>query len=483
NLSLMKLIKSLPNNVQNLPSEIQDLIFDYVICESTTDELKLIRLSNKYFCDRADPFLFKTLHLSASTLSFERMQGIAHVERLAQHVKALVFHRGTFRGHSMASSMRGLKALPYGDFETYMIRSGEGMANMMRISSLYDGFSNEVASEARFHHELTWRSPMRRRLIELFPKLEEVMTCSAEDDLQSKYLLRKTGLTHQSWTPDHFAPYEILDAVGNTFQPKSIWFDSCNGEDIWAAIVAMGDADRVGERLSQLTKLHLSFSETVSALETVGPWTNFAKACTNLKELRLDFSSFYSPKMWKDTNCFARRLSDLFLKQSYHQLNTLRLEDAPLLEHTFVDFFSRHVSSLRCISLLAWHMPATTTQQPTGSIVRAIHRLGQLSFQRLETVHLEGEFSARYDGEGWLAQPRSDDDTEAPCLLNRIARYVLGKAEFPFPTAPTATSMELTENELKYLDESIGQTSSAEDTSFCWHGHIQRADANGLQHH
>lgn len=415
--------------LDSLPTEIQDLIFHYVVHDSFPSELKSFRQSNRYFRDRADIYLFHTLHISASNLSLQRVKHVAETERIAAHVRELVFHRGTFSGHKMVRFGRGpgLMARDYGDFEEYMVRGHAGFrpaqADLMRVSACYVAFAEEIEAETQFNREMSWQTSLRKHCAR-FPRLEKLTTLPDQLDLESSYLKRRCGLTHQSWTPNYFAPYEIFGPCGPLFRPRSLCLESVNGED-FAAIVTFirGGEAAVRERFCELRELKLSFSETVGTLEVDGTYDLFIASCTNLRSLSLDFTSFYSPKILKDPESFPQKVIKLVLAQTYQKLADVHLTYPVMTEHDFVSFLTRHSSSLKTLALTRWPMPVTTNGDATGSIIRAFWKMGQISFAKLRPIELAGDFSNRKDGEGWFIPSASDREDRAewsvPSTSNR----------------------------------------------------------------
>lgn len=399
--------------LDTLPIEIQDLIFHYIILDSTPEELKLFRQSNRYFRDRADIHLFRTLHISASTASLERVRLVSEVDRINVHVRELVFHRGTFFGHKMARAARSFefRARDYDDFETYVVRSNRANGvgppvGMMRISECYDNFNQELEYESRFNQDMRWRQTLRGPCSR-FTKLEKLTTLASEYDLESRYLRRRCALTHQSWTPNYFAPYEIFEPCGRAFRPKALSMDSVNGEDFASVISNIRGGDvAVAEKFSELRSLRLSFSETVSMLDVEGTWDVFIRSCGNLERLSLDFTTFYSPKMLREPDSFPQKVIKLFLQQTYINIKHLDLTYALMTEDDFISFLHRHQTSLTTLNLCRWPIPAdASTGQPTGSIIRTFWKIGRLHMRSLRSVHINGEFSNRADGEGWTTCP------------------------------------------------------------------------------
>lgn len=428
-------------DIDDLPTEIQDLVFHHVVADSTQEELKLFRQSNRYFRDRSDIYLFRTLHISASNLSFERVRQISENDRLNTHVRELVFHRGTFSGHRMVKFGGGTHMQPrdYDDFEDHLVRLWKSGRYIMQASKCYGAFLEEVEAEACFNREMTWRSSMRKYCAR-FPKLEKLTTLSDLEDLESTYLRRRCGLTHQSATPNYFAPYEIVEPCGPCFRPKALSLDGVNGED-FASIMTntRGGPQAIRERFSELRSFRLSFSETVTSLELEGTYELFVPACVSLQDLSLDFTSLYSPKTLRDSESFPQKLIKLVLQQDFSRLRCLDLTHSLMTEHDFISFLGRHQSTLTSLKLCGWPMPVTSERQPTGSTIRALWKIGQLSMKSLHSVKLHGELSNRSDGEGWFTQQDlSCDVIDQPVpvytrLIGYLERSGVSGSEFPIP--------------------------------------------------
>lgn len=439
------------------PTEIQDLIFDYIVLNSSRNELKRLRKCGRYFRDRADIYLFRTLHISASIKSFERLKNVSDNDHLSFHVHELVFHRGTFSGHRMVKGGAHICARNYEDFEGWMVRARGATKDLMRIGACYEAFVEEVQSEDLFNRRLTWQDEMRKAC-QKFPKLGKLTTLHFAHDLYSDYLQNRCGLVHQSCTPNYFAPYEILQACGKDFRPKALSFERINGEDFGSIMTGWelrkGEADAVKNKFRQLVKLQLSFGETITNLEVQGTWDQFIAACTNIKSLTLNLDQFYSSnKGPRDEQNFARRLLAIMMKQTFRSLKHLSLRFAIVTEHDFITFLGNHSHTLESLELDRWAMPVTKQDEPTGSIVRAFYRIGKLHMKRLVSVDLYQTFSSRADGEGWEAPARSELSDGR--IRNKLQGYMTGGFnDFPFPVATADHfTKSLTAPELEELDE------------------------------
>ena len=461
--------------IDKLPTEIQDLIFHYVVMDSTRDELKLFRQSNRHFRDRADSYLFGTLHISASNLSLERVRLISENDRLNVHVKELVYHRGTFSGHKMVRFSGGTHMRPrdYDDFENHLLRTRVSQAHIVRASKCYDAFIEEVEAEAAFNRDMLWQTAMRR-YCSRFPRLEQLTTLSDTSELDSTYLRGRTALTHQSWTPNYFAPYEIFEPCGPHFRPKALSLNGVNGEDFASMITNIrGGLQAIKERFSELKMFRLSFSETVSSLEIEGTYDHFVPACTNLCDLSLDFERFYSPKMLKNSESFAQKLIKLVLLQRFSRLASLELTYAPMAEADLIIFLDRHQKTLTTLRLHRWPMPVTTERRPTGSVVRAFWRIGKLPLKYLHSVKLSGEFSNRADGEGWSinGDPGYDRSVYPFPVSPKLIRYLedggKNKYEFPLPISTDAMDDASTGEALLALDRQ-SYALGCSDPTFTW---------------
>lgn len=458
------------------------MIFHYVVLDSTIEELKSFRQSNRYFRDRADIHLFRTLHISASTASLERVKKISENDRLNAHVRELVFHRGTFFGHKMARAARSFenRARDYDDFETYIVRSSKYSApvGLMRVSECYSNFNQELEFESRFNQEMNWRSTLRGPCAK-FTKLEKLTTLSSGYDLESRYLRRRCALTHQSWTPNYFAPYEIFEPCGRSFKPKALSMDSVNGEDFASVISNIrGGEPAVADKFTDLKYLRLSFSETVSMLEVESTWDIFIQSCRNLEFLSLDFTSFYSPKMLKEPESFPQRVIKLFLQQHFSRLKHLDLTYALMTEHDFIAFLERHQKTLTTLNLCRWPMPVDAAGLPTGSIIRTFWKIGRLPVSQLRSVRINGDFSNRADGEGWTTCPWFPDvgktSNNVTPAREKLEAYMQGGGAlapyFPFPITEETMNEAKTGKQLQDLDRCPFESGYG-DNSFEWWEH------------
>ncbi|KAK5945204.1 hypothetical protein PMZ80_002408 [Knufia obscura] len=459
--------------LDTLPTEIQDLIFHHVVADSSREELKQFRQSNRYFRDRADIHLFGTLHVSASNLSLERVRHVSENDRLNVYVKELIYHRGTFSGHKMVKFGGGTHMQPrdYDDFETYLVRSRDSKAYIPQASKCYDAFLEEVEAEALFNREISWRATMKK-YCSRFPKLEKLTTLPDAQDRESTYLRRRCAMIHQSSTPNYFAPYEIFEPCGPNFRPVSLSLDGVNGEDFASIMTNIrGGLQAVRERFSKLQSFRLSFSETVSSLEIEGTYDLFIPACVNLRDLSLGFTSFYSSKMLKDSESFPRKLIRLVLQQHFSKLANLNLVYALMTEHDFVSFLDRHQSTLKTLYLHRWPMPVTTDLKPTGSVIRTFWKMGQLPMQCLCSVRLTGEFSNSKYGEGWEMNENTayDRNTHPFPTLPRLIRYLedSNEHEFPIPISREVMEAAKTGEALDALD-ALPDVLGYSDSTFTW---------------
>ncbi|KAK5073848.1 hypothetical protein LTR51_004431 [Lithohypha guttulata] len=456
--------------LDTLPIEIQDLIFHYVVLDSNPGELKRLRLSNRYFRDRADIYLFRTLHISASNLSLDRVRKVAENDRLRVHVQELVYHRGTFSGHKMSQYGLSLKARDYGDFEEYMVRGQAGFrpaqSDLMRVSQCYAAFCEELEAESNFNRELSWRMSMKKNCSR-FPKLEHLTTQWAYEDLNSKYLRKRCGLTHQSATPNYFAPYEIFESCGPSFRPRVLSLEGVEGED-FAAIMTFirGGVEAVKARFSELRYLKLSFSETVATLEVEGTYDVFIQACDNLRFLHLDFSSFTSLRLRKDPHCFPQRLIKIVLQRHFPRLSHLELKNAMMTELDLIGFVHHHSRTLQTLSLDDWSMPVTSEGQATGSFIRTLWKLGKLPLNKSRTITLNGSFSNNKDNSGWNI---THANTGRPSVASRVHSFLSGAEGHDFPFNITAEQIEKATTSVQLVDlDMMPLRLGQKDNTFVW---------------
>lgn len=419
--------------LDNLPGEVQDLIFDWTIAGASRDELKAFRLSNRFFRDRTDKTLFATLHISASNLSLQRLKNIADRSNLASHVRELIFHRGTFSGHRMCRMMRGgLAVRDYGDFEEYIVQNRAYAKHLPRVSRAFVSFDEEVHSENEFNRDSSWRTFLYKEC-QKFSRLEQLTTLNGDQDIAfSTYFDKRCGLQQQSFTPNYFAPYEIMSSTGPKFRPKLLSFDAVNGEDLAAMITQIiGGADGVRRQFSSLRKLHLTFSETVISLPTERSYDYFFQSLNSLEWLSLGFPTFGSEQSLRDPNSFHQRLLRIVLAQHYTKLTHFCLQDALMGEDDYIHFLARHASTLQSVRLFGWGIPPDAAGKITGSIYRAMYRFGQLDMPDLTEVLWNGQFSNSnvvwYDVDN-----RPSPGNVNPQFVQSLYDYMLGLTkEFP----------------------------------------------------
>lgn len=386
---------------------------------------------------------------------------------------------------SKARGPSEVRAKDYDDFETYVVRSNrsEGTGppvGLMRISECYANFNQELEFESRFNQDMTWRRTLRGPCSR-FVKLEKLTTWGSQSDLDSKYLRRRCALTHQTWTPNYFAPYEIFDSVGPTLRPKALSLDEVNGEDFLSVISNIrGGEAAIMEKFTDLRYLHLSFSETVSNLEVEGTWDVFVRSCNHLESLSLDFTNIYTPKILREPESFPEKISKLLLQNTLPQLRHLDLTYAIMREDDFVSFLERHQRTLATLNLSSWPMPRdAATKQATGSVIRAFWKIGRLPMSSLETVRIRGEFSNRADGEGWTMKSWHPSKSKPPFprqetfAREKLEVYMqsgprrLAAPVFPFPIPEEKMLDAKSELQLQDLDRLPLELGYGDD-SFRW---------------
>lgn len=354
-----------------------------------------------------------------------------------------------------------------------MIRGEPGFrpsqADMMRVSACFVAFEQEVKAEHDFNVEMTWVDQMRA-CCGRFSGLEALRTVSDAEDLQSEYLRRRCGVMQQSWTPNYFAPYEILAAGGESFRPRALWMDSVNGEDFAAVVTSIrGGVEAVKERFANLRELRISFSETVATLGVEGTYDVFVAACTGLSSLSLDFSTFYSPKILQDPDSLPQRLIGLVLRQRFERLMKLELVYPFMLEADFVGFLQMHASSLRNVRIERWPMPVTPEGECTGSVIRALWSIGQIDFKYLSPFVVEGECSNTKTGDGWTFITRGNEDGIS--WAARMHQYLNCQEPyaktFPIPIDFKKMIEAKTGAELALLDEAPHKLACGDET-FQW---------------
>jgi len=87
---LLVLPSRIMSTVADLPAE---LLF-VIAAHCGRDELKALRLANHAFLTAATEHLFREIHISPNTHSFDRAHNVAERDHLCMHVKSVVYHYG-----------------------------------------------------------------------------------------------------------------------------------------------------------------------------------------------------------------------------------------------------------------------------------------------------------------------------------------------------------------------------------------------------
>lgn len=425
-----------PCKLTNLPYELQDHILSYVLLDTTQDQLKILRQLSPHFAHFVDPHLFRTLHLSPSSLSFTRLEKVSQSARLAPYVRELVFHRTTWGGHPLT---RNRHAKSQDDFEFVGRSKGMFSREMTseQIEVCYHGFNEEVEGEAAFNVILDWPKTLRLSCLKLF-NLAKLTTVdeTAHNGLTSLYVRRRTGVNQITWTHEYFAPYEIINGTG-AVKIEDLSMDAVNGEDFGFAFST--PSARLKTRFEDLVNLRLSFGESVSSLPHA-PYDRFLTMIPALRYLSLDLTQFLKPAILqaRTDEVFGLQFMRTLMLKQFPQLRSLDLTGVVMSECSFVNFIHRHRMTLDSLSLCDWWMPALSPRTCCGSILRALWKIGQLDTV-LRHASLNGEFSSHHTGNGATAQDLPDTDpfrrgpiwnTEYKQLLQA---YICHKHAYPWP--------------------------------------------------
>ena len=433
--------------LDTLPIEIQNLIFDHIISTATRAQLKLFRLSNSFFRSRVDIVLFSTLHLSVSTLSLARLCHVADTP-LSNRVRHIIFHRGTFRGHSMTQMYHGFsQPKDYGDFEAYIVRNHDLKKHLPRVSLTYSNFEQEVAEEGSFlDRASSWQLCLAERVWK-FERLDTVSLLPVKEDLAfSTYFDARCATQWQTCTNRYFAPYEILGTMGRK-RLRKVNFEAVEGEDFAEAV----QTEQGRKLFEKLRELKLTLHQEVSF-----PTENYTLLFKDMKQLEVLYLGDLGrcTQNIKNEGSWTRKLPEIVLSQIFPRLTKFCLSEVTMGEDEYLNFLSRHSHTLQEVQLLGWHIPTNEAGEVTGSAVRAIYRFGQMKMPMLKQVLWQGNFSNNDHGICQIEISPRSKYSYFPERVIKAYEYMMGiNAEFP---VSELLSDELNQN----VEQLFGQASA-----------------------
>ncbi|KAJ9662164.1 hypothetical protein H2198_001515 [Neophaeococcomyces mojaviensis] len=406
-------------DIAYLPTEIIDLIAIY----AERDDLKALRLTNSFFLNATTKVLYKEIHISQNSRSFDRAFEVAESPKLHSLVKSLVYHLGT-----LGEVYSGFEAFRHEYYSTRRRPNSSDVYDPTKITAdvlwCYSCWLEEIDGENTFS-SIRDEAYELRRLCEQLPHLDSIATVLDDVDPFSEptdYIGKRTGMHLSNFTNDiHFAR---LFAASSEKPLHKVSGRSISWRDL--RTLQLNQSVALKQRLGQLKFLELGLynaeneHDTVSweeekrltqieALDALGAVLDSAKFLTTLK---LDFVELPYESAVDEMLPVSRTI----FRHHWPILQKLKLEAICADECELLNFLTAHKASLRELQL--GDIELANSLETRASVLRLFN--GVRKSLRLRTCTITGNFTNRLD-QAWYV----DTECEQPeCIREQLEIYM-----------------------------------------------------------
>jgi len=408
--------------IASLPAEIITLI----AAHAERDVLKALRLTNHSFSEAATKILFKEIHISPNSRSFDRALAVAESRQLHHLIKSLVYHLGT-----LGEIYSGFEAFRHEYYSTRKRPGSKDVYDPTKITAevlwCYNCWLEEIDGENTFS-SIRDEADELTRLCDSLPQLEAIATVLDDVDPFSEptdYVGKRTGMHLSNFTNGVHLARLFAASVGKPLRKVS--GRSISWQDL-TALVSNHQAN-VQERLGRLKCLelglynaeneydsveeeqdkHATQLEAFMALDCI---LDSAKALTTLK---LDFDELPYESAADAMLPISRTIFD----HHWPALQDLKLEAICADEGELLNFLSAHKESLKRLQLGDIELVNNLGSQ--ASIMRLFD--GIKHSLRLHTCTITGNFTNRLN-QAWYVDTECE---QLDCLRDGLEAYMCGR--------------------------------------------------------
>jgi len=404
--------------VSQLPVEVWML----VVAQCGRDELKALRLTSHACSTAATEYLFRELHISPNSHSFDRAHNISEHDHLRRYAKSLVYHYGVLEdAHSGFESFR---------HEWFSARKPGEVRNPSEITAeviwSYNCYLEEMDGQRTF--DLRIEEDELDFLVRGMPNLQSISTLL--DDVKPftelhDYIGKRVGMAAVAADDYGDGRFPKLFKVA---ADKSLWKVSARSIQ-WSDLDFIEEtpgegAGRYGMCLRKLKFLELGIYNALNAFEfendeykdeyrsSVDKLGIFLHEAQNLTTLKLDFDEL----PFESHTVQMLHISQIIFKHQWPELRELKLEALCAHEDAFVEFLDRHKASLKTLCL--GDIELATDGDKLPSILTFFQSIrGSL---RLQTCRITGNFTNRID-QAWYVDTEYQQQN---CFRDQLEAYL-----------------------------------------------------------
>lgn len=443
--------------INDLPNEIASAICQFL---DTRDELRAVRFLNHSFDGASQLLLYRTLYLSTTPMSFDRINEIGKSSRLHPMVQVIVYNGNQFVGdRTLLAEDNATNGTGFWWWQDRFAGSGLGMTHyaMQRFISqfseaklfaFYQSYLHHLKQQQRLmegNNEMDWLA----RALQRFPRLLAVeYTEDSQYDVETdtvipfsplNKLARRVLALPRSGMGDHDSRFwdlvEVVCALDRPIQLERL-FKWRIGPDVCPIYVEReARLTRYRELVSSLVQLTLTFRWDIDPRShRAAHLVRLLEDFKSLKVLNLGFECLPNVNEgWPG----------LTLPLRFEFLHTLALTRIEFSSSSLKDFLTNHSSTLQSLKLKNISL-SDDTDYWAESCVGWIYIMQFLEqTMSLRSMTFDGHFTFICDNyiEIWNAIPqqalslRAYNTTCNP-LLSRIERYITENEPCPFTRKP-----------------------------------------------
>jgi len=419
-----------------LPAEILFL----VAAHCGRDELKSLRLADRAFLTVATEHLFREIHISPNTLSFDRAHSVTEHDHLGKHAKSLVYHFGLLED-------------AYSDLEAFrrewrftqtLGETREPSAVTANVEQSYQCYLVEIGGQRDFE-EVRKEADELKRLAARLPNLESISTLL--DDVKPftelhDYIGKRVGMAAaDDYGDGRFC--KLFKAVADKSLRK-VSARSLQWPDLYFIEEMLGeDITRYQRCLRKLEYLEMGIYNALNDFEigedeekdeymyNVDKLDAFLREASKLTTLKLDFEELpfesHADEMLP--------ISQTIFKHQWPGLRELKLEAICAHETALVRFLDSHKVSLEKLCLGDRELAREGDKVP--SILTMFQSIRESL--RLRECRITGNFTNRID-QAWYV------DTEyrqQNCFRDQLEAYLSGQDQRPGADIKNASDHEI----------------------------------------
>ena len=399
-----------------LPTELCLLVTSFVDRET----LKALRLTSHDFLPSATEILYREMHLSPNSHSFDRAHEVATRRHLSEHVKSLVYHFGM-----LGDYYPGFDAFKH---EYFAARKPGEIHDPSEVTAdvllSYGAWLEEIDAQRTF--DLRDEKDELQTICDRLPNLEVISTLLDEVESMTNpqdYFGRRTGM----FAGEDDGSGRFANLFGATMSKplkkisaRSIqWFDMLT---IQSMLVDPASRSLAQQCLQTIRYLEIGIYNPLNRVEdengnvrsNAQALGSVLSAAQNLEVLRLDFDELPFDSHADD----MLPLSNTIFKHHWPALKELKLEAICTYEEVLLDFLCAHSKSLCELQLGDIELVKLDTEQRCPSILRLFRGIKECL--KLTSCTITGNFTNRID-QAWYV----DTEIYQPdCLRDSIQQYM-----------------------------------------------------------